>query len=114
MNSTSVLVVNDYLGGDVGVVSDVTKRSTYKRLHFDVLHGPTEWKRIVQDAGFRLLEYETLDRHMKRGYRDMAKVARQLNLVSKDGSPLALNYEETANAIDRKEIGMNLALYELA
>ena len=113
MGPESVLIVNDYLGGDRPNVSPATKEHVYKRLHFEKLLGPRQWREAFDEAGFSLVKYETLDAHMKQGYLDMAATAQQLNFNSTDGTPLYLNYLQTAEAIDRHEIGMNLALYRL-
>merc|ERR1719456_1694322 len=107
-----VLIVNDYLGGDKGV-SDTTKEHVWKRLHFEHLHGHQAWRKIVEDGGFVIGHYENLDRHMAQTYRDMAKKADRLDLKSSDGTPLAVNYSETVHAIEKGEVGMNLARLSL-
>merc|ERR1719235_1787156 len=107
-----VLIVNDYLGGDKGV-SDTTKEHVWKRLHFEHLHGHQAWRKITEDAGFVIQYYESLDRHMAQTYRDMAKKADKLGLKSTDGTPLAKNYSESVIAIEKGEVGMNLALLSL-
>jgi len=107
-----VLIVNDYLGGDKGV-SDTTKEHVWKRLHFEHLHGHQAWRKITQDGGFVIQYYENLDRHMAQTYRDMAKKADKLGLKSTDGAPLAKNYSESVIAIEKGEVGMNLALLSL-
>jgi cyclopropane fatty-acyl-phospholipid synthase-like methyltransferase len=104
-----VLIVNDYLGGDRGV-SDTTKEHVWKRLHFEYLHGHQAWRKITEQSGFDIQYYENLDRHMAQTYRDMAKKADRLGLKSTDGAPLALNYTESVHAIEKGEVGMNLAL----
>jgi len=113
MGPESVLVVNDYLGSDQPNVSAATKEHVYKRLHFEKLLGPREWREAFDEAGFSLVKYENLDAHMRQGYMDMAATARQLKFKSTDGTPLYLNYLQTAEAIGRHEIGMNLAVYRL-
>jgi len=107
-----VLIVNDYLGGDKGV-SDTTKEHVWKRLHFEYLHGHQAWRKITEDGGFVIQYYENLDRHMAQTYRDMAKKADKLGLKSTDGAPLAVNYSETVAAIEKGEVGMNLARLSL-
>ena len=114
MGPNSVLIVNEYLGSDNPTVSEATKEHVHKRLHFGMLLGPRQWRETLDQAGFFLLNYENLDAHMRQGYLDMAETARELNLVSADGVPLYINYSQTAKAIDRQEIGMNLAMYRLA
>jgi len=107
-----LLIVNDYLGGDKGV-SDLTKEHVWKRLHFEHLHGHRAWRKITEDSGFVMQYYENLDRHMAQTYRDMAKKADRLGLKSTDGAPLATNYSQSVNAIEKGEVGMNLALLSL-
>merc|ERR1719387_1230741 len=103
-----VLIINDYLGGDHGV-SDTTKQHVWKRLHFEYLHGHRAWRKITEDNGFVVQYYENLDRHMAQTYRDMAKKANSLGLKSTDGTPLGVNYSESVQAIEKGEVGMNLA-----
>merc|ERR1719359_1750679 len=107
-----VLIVNDYLGGDNGV-SDTTKEHVWKRLHFEYLHGHRAWRKITEDGGFAIQYYENLDRHMAQTYRDMAMKADRLGLKSTDGAPLGKNYSESVNAIEKGEVGMNIALLSL-
>ncbi|KAJ8600916.1 hypothetical protein CTAYLR_005068 [Chrysophaeum taylorii] len=112
LGDDSIFIVNDYLGGN-GEPSEETKAHVYKRLHFEMLHGPKAWRQIADDAGLTLLYYETLDDHMHQTYRGMAQRAKYFGLFSKDGAPLHVNYEQTAEAIKRAEIGMNLAVFKL-
>ena len=65
------------------------------------------------DGGGRLdlRRYEALDDHMREFYAALAAAAEGQEFVSGDGTGLARNYNETVAAIDRREIGMNLALY---
>jgi cyclopropane fatty-acyl-phospholipid synthase-like methyltransferase len=107
-----VLIVNDYLGGDKGV-SETTKEHVWKRLHFEYLHGHRAWRKICEDSGFVVQYYENLDRHMAQTYRDMARKADKLGLKSTDGTPLAVNYSESVQAIEKGEVGMNLARLSL-
>merc|ERR1719387_2969691 len=50
---------------------------------------------------------------MAQTYRDMAKKADRLGLKSTDGTPLAVNYSESVHAIEKGEVGMNLACLSL-
>lgn len=112
MGPESLFVVNDYLGCDHDP-SVATKEHVYKRLHFEKLLGPRQWRRAFDEAGFSLLHYENMDAHMKQGYLDMAATAQELDFQSTDGTPLYWNYLQTVKAIDHHEVGMNLALYRL-
>lgn len=112
MGPDSVFIVNDYLGGD-GETSDDTKEHVFKRLHFEMLHGPIKWRSIADQAGLRLVNYECLDKHVRQSYLDMAAMAKAYGFNSTDGTPLSVNYEHTAEAIERGEIGMNLAVFTL-
>jgi len=106
-----IVVVNDYLGCDLpGGASQRTKQHTWKRLHFEYLHGHVAWRRIAEDAGFVVEYYENLDRHMVQTYLDMAKTAEKYDIKSTDGTNLCENYRETAKAIQDREVGMNLCL----
>merc|ERR1719450_1311036 len=107
-----VLIVNDYLGSDKGV-SETTKEHVWKRLHFEYLHGHKAWRSITEESGFAIQHYENLDRHMAQTYRDMAKKADRLGLKSTDGAPLATNYTQSVHAIEKGEVGMNLARLSL-
>lgn len=108
-------VFNDYLGSDRpgGEMSDDTKEHVLKRLHFDVLHGHREWRRIAEDCGFYFQYYENLDDHMVQSYKDLSHAAYQNGFKSADGAELGKNYAETVEAIMRGEIGMNLAVMTL-
>ena len=106
-----ILVINDYLGCDhPDGASASTREHCWKRLHFEHLHGHIAWRRIAEDAGYAILLYENLDRHMAQTYDDMAKTAEEHDVRSADGEALAVNYRQTAIAIRDGEIGMNLAL----
>lgn len=126
MSTENVFVINDYLGSD-WEPQEATKEHVYKRvrpwvldgrrrcpqLHFTHLHGPRKWRDLAAEAGLVLQHYETLDDHMRLAYEDMAHRAKTLGFNSTDGTPLYVNYLETAAAIARRDIGMNLALFEL-
>lgn len=105
-------VISDYLGSD-GPVSESTRENVLKRLHFDVLHGHKNWRKICEDAGFYFQYYENLDDHMLQSYRDLAKSAYEHGFMSADGAKLGDNYTKTAEAIAKGEIGMNLAVLTL-
>lgn len=105
----SILIINDYLGSDWEPAEE-TRVHVYRRLHFSMLCGPRKWRELAAEAGLVLLYYETLDEHMLTAYQDLAKRARQFGFNSTDGTPLHINYEKTAEAIARRDIGMNLAL----
>jgi cyclopropane fatty-acyl-phospholipid synthase-like methyltransferase len=108
------LLINDYLGCDLpGGASKHTQEHVWKRLHFDYLHGHIAWRHIVESAGFDIQYYENLDAHMALTYDDMENSARQVGFKSADGIDLATNYNNTAAAIRKGEIGMNLALCTL-
>lgn len=110
------LLVNDYLGGD-GEPGPATLEHVYKRLHFDKLHGHRAWRAIADaargaDGGrLELRRYEGLDDHMREFYAALAAAAEGRGFASVDGTSLATNYNETVAAVDRRELGMNLALY---
>mmetsp|Transcript_147456 Transcript_147456/g.268786 ORF Transcript_147456/g.268786 Transcript_147456/m.268786 type:complete len:284 (-) Transcript_147456:92-943(-) len=104
-----VLVVSDYLGGDVEV-TEMTKVNVWKRLHFEHLHGHIAWRKIADESGLIMLHYENLDNHMAEGYRDLTEGAAQHGFKSADGTPLCENYAYTTKAIENREIGMNLAI----
>lgn len=104
-----VLTACDYLGADGWEPSALTKEHVYKRLRFTKLVGHTEYKAALKRAGFVLERYEKLDRHMAYGYALLAAAARQHDLHSDDGTPLAVNYDKTVQAChELKEIAMNL------
>jgi len=108
------LLINDYLGCDLaGGASQTTKDHVWKRLHFEYLHGHIAWRRIVEEAGYDIIFYENLDAHMAHTYDDMERSARAVGFKSADGVDLATNYNQTAKAIRKGEIGMNLALMRL-
>lgn len=112
LTKDTLFVINDYLGSD-WEPAEATKTHVYTRLHFQILQGPRKWRDLAAEAGLTLLHYETLDKHMQLAYEDMAAAAKKLDIVSTDGTPLYINYEETAKAIARRDIGMNLALFSL-
>jgi ubiquinone/menaquinone biosynthesis C-methylase UbiE len=106
-----VVIVNDYLGCDLdGGASEQTKEHTWKRLHFEYLHGHQAWRKIADEAGLVIDFYENLDKHMVQTYLDMAMTAEQHNIKSADGADLCINYRQTASNIQGREVGMNLAL----
>jgi len=107
-----VVVLNEYLGSD-SEVDEATKQHVYKRLCFDTLHGHRAWRKIVEDEGFVIEHYENLDRDMAATYRELSKGARKHGFKSADGSCLGENYAETAVAVERRQIGMNLAILSL-
>ena len=115
-DETGRFVVNDYLGGDKEPGPD-TYEHIYKRLKFSKLHGHWSWRNIADgifDGGARLelMVYENLNAHMLHFYQELMKDAAAHNeFESGDGSILTTNYNETAKAITKNEIGMNLALY---
>eukprot|EP00633_Aureoumbra_lagunensis_P000468 CAMPEP_0197288364 /NCGR_PEP_ID=MMETSP0890-20130614/5405_1 /TAXON_ID=44058 ORGANISM="Aureoumbra lagunensis, Strain CCMP1510" /NCGR_SAMPLE_ID=MMETSP0890 /ASSEMBLY_ACC=CAM_ASM_000533 /LENGTH=294 /DNA_ID=CAMNT_0042759027 /DNA_START=12 /DNA_END=896 /DNA_ORIENTATION=- len=112
MGPTSYLLVNDYLGSE-DKYSDDTKKYVFQRLHFETLYSPSQWRKTADAAGLVLQQYFTLDKHLQRAYVDMAQEARNLNISSSDGTPLAFAYEKSAHAASLRQIGMNLALYSL-
>jgi ubiquinone/menaquinone biosynthesis C-methylase UbiE len=105
-------VINDYLGCD-GEQSEETKENVMKRLHFDMLYGHRGWRKVCEDAGFYIQYYENLDDHMIQSYRDLTKIADEHGFLSADGAKLSENYAKTAIAIEKGEIGMNLAVLTL-
>mmetsp|Transcript_7376 Transcript_7376/g.30553 ORF Transcript_7376/g.30553 Transcript_7376/m.30553 type:complete len:321 (-) Transcript_7376:396-1358(-) len=112
MGPQSILMVNDYLGSDAPTTEE-TRTHVFKRLHFETLVGPSEWRARADAAGLKLQRYETLDAHMARAYEEMAAEAEALGVTSTDGVALATNYRMSAKAVHDRQIGMNLALYTL-
>lgn len=109
-----VVVVNDYLGCDLpGGASEMTKEHTWKRLHFEYLHGHIAWRKIIEESGLVIDFYENLDKHMKLTYEHMADTAEQHGIKSADGTDLCINYRQTAKNIANREVGMNLALLSM-
>jgi cyclopropane fatty-acyl-phospholipid synthase-like methyltransferase len=106
------LVINDYLGGDNGT-SEETREHVYKRLHFDFLWGHRGWRKTFEDHGFYIQYYENLDDHMLQSYRQLAAGAYKHGFKSADGALLGDNYTNTAKAIEKGEIGMNIAVLTL-
>mmetsp|Transcript_27405 Transcript_27405/g.51315 ORF Transcript_27405/g.51315 Transcript_27405/m.51315 type:complete len:139 (+) Transcript_27405:194-610(+) len=105
-----IVVVEDFCSNDRGVVTDQAMRHFYKRLHFDVVLGPGEWKRKAEAAGFSVEVVEDLKDHMAQSYRLMARAAGELEIVSADGTPLEENYLNTVDIIQNGEVSMILAV----
>jgi len=110
-----VAVISDYLGSD-GEVSETTRKSVYARLGFEMLLGHKDWRNSADDAGLTLKHYEDLDEHLSLAYEQLAEGAEKYAaqgrpFFSADGSPLAENYAQSANAARKHEIGLNLTLY---
>lgn len=102
-------IINDYIGCDDEVSAD-TIENVYKRLHFSKLHGGKEWRRIADESGLTIVEYEDLSEHMAFGYSQLADAAKAHGFKSADGALLADNYHVSSVAAKNREIGLNTAL----
>jgi len=109
---TGRAIINDYIGSD-RKVSDDTIENVYKRLHFSKLHGGAMWRRIADESGLTIMQYEDLSAHMSFGYSQLADTARAAGFKSADGTPLADNYGVSSLAAKNREIGLNNALLML-
>merc|ERR1711953_414056 len=89
---TGRAIINDYIGCDDEVSSD-TIENVYKRLHFSKLHGCVMWRRIAENAGLTIMEFEDLSEHMAFGYSQLADAAREHGFKSADGALLTDNYQ---------------------
>lgn len=108
-----LVVIMDYLGTEDPVIED-TREHVHKRLHFSMLHGHLSWRRIVDEAGFNILHYENLDRHMLQSYTDLADEASKYDFRSADGEPIVNNYRKTVEVCAKGQIGMNLAVLSMS
>jgi len=106
---TGRAIINDYIGCDDEVSTD-TIENVYKRLHFSKLHGGKMWRKIADEAGLTITQYEDLSEHMGFGYSQLAASARQHGFKSADGALLADNYQKSSDAAYNREIGLNTAL----
>ena len=113
MSSTSILLVNDFIGNNDGDFQEDTKRYVFKRLHFETLWGPRAWLDAAWAAGLKIYEYHSLDKHGELAYRDMSDEAYKRQLNTSDGTPLGLAYQRTADAVAYHDLGMNLVLFTL-
>jgi len=90
-------IINDYIGAD-GEVSADTLENVYKRLHFSKLHGGAMWRKIADESGLTIMQYEDLSAHMALGYAQLSAAARQAGVMSADGTPLADNYKMSSES----------------
>jgi ubiquinone/menaquinone biosynthesis C-methylase UbiE len=109
---TGRAIINDYIGCDREVSAN-TIENVYKRLHFSKLHGGAMWRKIADESGLTIMQYEDLSAHMSFGYSQLAAGARKHGFKSTDGTPLADNYEVSSAAAAKREIGLNTALMQL-
>lgn len=109
---TGRAIINDYIGSD-SEVSAETLENVYKRLHFSKLHGGAMWRRIADESGLTIMQYEDLSAHMALGYSQLATAARAAGVKSADGTPLADNYQISSEAAAKRQIGLNCALMQL-
>jgi ubiquinone/menaquinone biosynthesis C-methylase UbiE len=106
---TGRAIINDYIGSDREVSND-TLENVYKRLHFSKLHGGMMWRKIADESGLRIIQYEDLSEHMSFGYSQLSAGARAHGFKAADGTPLADNYAMSSRAAGKREIGLNVAL----
>merc|ERR1712187_716789 len=60
---TGRAIINDYIGSDKEVSND-TLENVYKSLHFSKLHGGAAWRKIADESGLTIMQYEDLSAHM--------------------------------------------------
>jgi len=106
---TGRAIINDYIGSDKEVSND-TLENVYKRLHFSKLHGGAAWRKIADESGLTIMQYEDLSAHMAFGYSQLAAGARAHGFKSADGTLLGDNYEVSSKAAAKREIGLNTCL----
>merc|ERR1712113_951264 len=98
---TGRAIINDYIGSD-REVSDDTLENVYKRLHFSKLHGGAAWRKIADESGLTIMQYEDLSAHMAFGYSQLVAGARAHGFKSADGTLLGDNYEVSSKAAAKR------------
>jgi len=108
-----VLVVSDFVGSDS--ISEKTLTHWYSRAGIECcLHSHSKWRQIADLSNLTLLRYENLDMHQRQGYLDLMSSASEHGSKNGNGAPLAESYWWSADAVSKREIGMNMALYSVS
>ncbi len=103
-----ILVFDDLTKPQANISPDGQKY-VYDRLLYDTPFSFKTYQQALQDHGFTILEAHDLSQHLKTSY------LRLIERLPKSGGDhadhykwLALAYQETANAVDRQEVGWGL------
>ncbi len=87
-------------------ISDKARKFVYERLLYDTDFSFESYQAALKEAGFEVLEAEDMSRHLKTSYMMLSNAASQGNEEHKERFAfLAEAYRETAEAVDRKEVG---------
>jgi ubiquinone/menaquinone biosynthesis C-methylase UbiE len=105
--------------GGILVFDDLTKpqahislgaqKYVYNRLLYDTPFSFQTYQQALRDHGFTILEAHDLSQHLKTSYlRLIKRLPKSSGNHAEHYNWLALAYQETANAVDRKEVGWGL------
>ena len=87
-------------------ISDKARKFVYERLLYDTDFSFESYQEALKNAGFEILEAEDLSRHLKTSYLMLSDAASKGNEEHRERfAYLAEAYQETAAAVDRRELG---------
>lgn len=90
-------------------ISPAAQKFVYERLLYDTDFSFASYQDALQTAGFELLEAEDISRHLKTSYQMLSAAAAQGNDEHRERfAYLAEAYHETAQSVDRQEVGWAL------
>ena len=87
-------------------ISEKARKFVYERLLYDTDFSFESYQVALKDAGFEVLEAADISSHLKTSYLMLSDAASQGNEEHKERFAfLAEAYQETAAAVDNKEVG---------
>ena len=87
-------------------IGEAARKFVYERLLYDTDFSFQSYQDTLKSVGFNVLEAEDISRHLKTSYQMLSDAAAQGNQEHPERFDfLAEAYNETALAVDRKEVG---------
>ena len=92
-------------------ISAAAQEFVYDRLLYDTPYSFESYQDALKTAGFKMIEAQDLSQHLKTSYLRLSERTPKVDSSDKNAEHyawLSNAYQETAKAVDRKEVGWGL------